>query len=156
MGKEYLNPIAVAEQGGADFISELPEISGLYGWKVYVFAGTDEGAAKLLRAKIQQGLKQCVVVAFTGTGEVNVVPRTSIKATISVSVLSPGLLAEKSPRATTDLASAIVQALHGVQFGEPFIPGFPIRLASWTQEADGDGKLCARLEFEAGIFLTNE
>lgn len=156
MAKEYLNPVAVAEQGIAEFIAELPELSGLFGGKVYVFAGTDESAAKLLRAKILQGLKQCVVVAFTGTSEAAPAPRLPAKATFAVSVFSPGLLAEQAPRATTDLASAIVRALHGTQFGEPFVARMPVRLVSWTQEADADGKLCSRLEFEAGIFLTNE
>lgn len=156
MTKEYNNPLAVAEQGIAEFIAEIPEVSGLFGGKVNVFAATNESAAKLIRAKIMQGLKQCVVVAFTAASEINAAPRLPIKATISVSVLSPGLLAEQAPRATTDLAAAIVRALHGVQFGEPFVFGMPVRLSSWQQEADGDGKLASRLEFEAGVFLTNE
>lgn len=158
MAKEYLNPVAVAEQGIAEFIAECPAVSGLFdGAAVPVFAATDESAATAIMQKVSRGLKQCIVVAFTGTEEAAAeLRRLPTRSTLSVSVLSPGLFAEKAPRATTDLATAIIQSLHGVQFGEPFVPGHALKFKSWTQEKNDGGQITARVEFEAVIFFTNE
>ena len=157
MAKEYLNPVAIAEQGIAEYIAEQPSVSGLFGGgAVSVFAATDENASKLIRSKIELGLKQCVVVAFTRTNEAGIGDaRLPVRATILVSIHSPGLLAEKSMRATSDLGAAIIESLHGMQFGEPFVPGYAVKFRSWDHEQDERGKIIARIEFEAVIYLTN-
>ena len=157
MAKEYLNPIAVAEQGLAEYIAEQPSVSGLFnGGTVPVYAATDESAAKIIRQKVELGLKQVVVVAFTSTTDAGVgANRLPVRATILVSIHSPGLLAEKSMRAASDLGVVIIDSLHGMQFGDPFVPGYAVKFKSWDHEQDERGKIIARIEFEAVIYLIN-
>lgn len=158
MAKEYLNPIAVAEQGIAEYIAEQPSVSGLFGGgNVPVYAATNESAGKIIRQKVELGLKQCVVVAFTSTSDAGVVAaRLPVRATLLVSIHSPGLFADRSLKATSDLGVAIAESLHGVQFGDPFVPGYAVKFKSWDYERTDDGKVIARIEFEAVIYLTNK
>lgn len=155
--KLYLNPVAEAEQGIAEFIRELPAVSAIFDGKkdaVAVFAATQEGAAALLSRKIQSGLRMAVVVGFQGTEEVlHAYPHLPAKVVFNVQVSSPGVLASNAIRATTDVGCAIVNALDGVQFGEPFVEKFPVALRSWTHNADEGGKLVSTLEFVAAIEL---
>ena len=51
-------------------------------------------------------------------------------APILVSIHSPGLLAEKSMRASSDLGIAIIESLYGMQFGEPFVSGYAVKFKS--------------------------
>lgn len=156
--KLYRNPIAEAEQGLADYIRQLPAITALLdgskGKAVNVFAATAEGASDLLRRQILSGLKQAVVVGFQRTTEVIHGPKgTPAKVIFNVSISSPGLLAEKALRSTTDLGAAIVDGLEGVQFSDPFYPAIPVWFESWSHYADDAAKLVATLEFGAAVFM---
>lgn len=156
--KSYLNPIAEAEQGLADYIREIPAISALFDGKdssaVQVFAATAEDAASLMKRQIMLGLKQTVVVGFQRTTEVIHGPEgCPAKVIFNVTITSPGLLADKEIRATSDLGCALIDALDGVQFAEPFFPRIPCWFESWSHYADDSKKLVATLEFGAAIFL---
>lgn len=157
MAKEHLNNVTLAEQGVAEYIAGQPSISGLFGGDaVPVFSATDESAAKIIRAKVEMGLKQCIVVAVTSTSDAGIgAPRLPVRATLLVSIHSPGLLAEKALSTASDLGVAVIESLHGVQFGEPFVPGYAVKFKSWEYETRDDGKIVARIEFDAVIFLTN-
>lgn len=156
--KFYTNPIAEAEQGLAEFIREVPAVSALLDAKgaraVEVFAATAEGASDLLKRQIMSGLKQAIVVGFQRTTETIHGPeRCPAKVIFNVTITSPGLLADKAIRSTSDLGAAIVAALDGVQFDAPFYPKIPCWFESWTHYADDAKKLVATLEFGAAIFL---
>ena len=58
-------------------------------------------------------------------------------------------------RASSDLGIAIIESLYGMQFGEPFVSGYAVKFKSWDHEQDERGKIIARIEFEAVIYLTN-
>lgn len=150
--------MAIAEQGIAEYIAEQPSVSGLFGGgSVPVFAATNESAAKIMRSKIELGLKQCIVVAITRTDAAGVgAARLPVRATLLVSVHSPGLLAEKAVRSASELSHAIIESLHGVQFGEPFVPGYAVKFMSWAYEQTERGIITANAEFEVVIFLTNQ
>ncbi len=151
MAKENLNPIALAEQGIVDFLKSVPAIAGLFSREsaIPVFASTDESASKLFDARIRRSLGQSILVGFTGFTEV-------VHATLSkqgtfgngafnVDIYAPGMLSLSKIKTTSDLAFAVVEALDGVVFAEPFAA--PLVLQSWTQE-DRDGLFVASLNFK--------
>lgn len=153
------NPVAVAEQGIAALLADDPAISALLdggrgAGAVPVFSATDESASALLRKGIESGLKQAVVVAFQRTVDAaSGATGLPVRCAFGVTVSSPGMLAENAIRSTTDIGCAVIRALDGVQFAEPFVPRMPVRFTSWNHSADANGRLVATLEFEAALFL---
>lgn len=159
MAKENLNPIALAEQGVVDFLKSVPAIAGLFSKEIAipVFASTDESSSKLFDARIRRALGQCVLVGFAGLTEV-------IHATLrkkgtfgngifNVDIYAPGILSLSKIKTTSDLAVAVVEALDGVLFADPFAS--PLLLQSWTQE-DRDGVFVASLCFKTTLLITNK
>lgn len=157
MAKEYLNPVAEAEQGIAEFIASIPEVSAVFsGKQVPVFAATTEEFRNAVTRKIAQGVRQVIVVAFSRTTEVARSGAGIVaKAEFTVSVSSPGVLAESAIRATSDLAFAIVNALDGTVFSTPFLPR-AVNFLNWELDADESGnKYAQMLSFEAFLTLKN-
>lgn len=159
MAKLNLNPVAVAEQGLAEFIREIPAVSSLLDpagtGNVPVYAATDEGAAKTIRENIDRRLRQCVIVGFQRTTEViQGAKGTPAKVIFNVTITSPKIIAEKAIRSTSDLGGALIEALHGVQFAEPFFGGVPVWFESWSHQIGDAGEFMATLEFGAAIYMT--
>jgi hypothetical protein len=159
MAKLYTNPVAAAEQGLAEFIAQVPAVSATLDPKgagnVPVFAATDEGAAKGVRESLSLKLMQCVTVGFQRTEEVkHGIKGTPAKAFFNVTITSPKIIAEKAIRSTSDIGAAIIEALHGIQFAEPFYAGVPVLFESWTHYAGQQGEFIATLEFSAAIYMT--
>lgn len=156
--KQNLNPIAAAEQGLAVFLAGVPAVSAILDaagtGEVPVFAATTENIEQTILRQISQGVGQIVVVAFERTTEVLHGTGTPARVVFSVTVTSPGVLAENAIRSTTDLGCAIIEAIEGVQFDLPFFDGIPCTFESWTQGVDMSGAFSATLEFGAALNMT--
>ncbi len=157
MKKLNNTPIAVAEKGIADFVKTLPAISdilGENGEEIPVYAATDESAQHILESRIMRGLKQCIVIGFQRTDSVeHSAAQLTAGCVFSITISSPGLLAENAIRTTTDLGCAIIAALDGTTFDAPFSPSYPCVLQSWAHNVDDNGSFLSVMEYKAPVFL---
>ena len=152
MAKENLNPVTVAEQGIAEYLRELPEIAGLFSGEkaIPVYAASDESALVIIDGRIKRAVGQSVMVAFAGFSEVlhAQIPRKNIEtlgnAAFNIDVYSPGILSSQKIKSSSDLAFAVVNAIDGLLFAEPFKSSLQFR--SWMHE-DRNGTFVVSLNF---------
>lgn len=154
--KNNLNTIAVAEQTLTHEIRSLPEVSGLFGdVATGVLAASQEDFGEKLASLLESSLGAGIVVSCAGTkGDVwrNDACGMSDVARFRVEIKTSLLMASERRQSATDLSGAIIAALDGEVFEEPFFPDGV--LFSGMDVADfEDFSRVVTLNFEARILL---
>lgn len=143
------NPLAEVEKSIAFAIKSNPLISGVFKTKkVEVFCVSCESAKTLIERKVYGGLGLCV---FINAGTITEVSGKMAIVEIEVSVRAPDIVSEPYI-ATSEIASSLIDLLHGTNWTEPFCKDIPLLLRSMSSTNE-TGAVIRDLTFQAQIHL---